>query len=70
MLSCERRQVSWDTRGLLYSAAPGAGVCWNRRGRVVIVIIVVVIGIGGLAVAVEAAEGIEGGGLRRDLWGT
>ena len=31
--------------------------------------IVVVIGIGGLAVAVavEAAEGIEGGGLRRDL---
>ena len=62
MLSCERRRGSWDTGSSLYSAASGAGVCWDRRGRVVVVIVVVVIGSGGLAVAVvvEAASGIEG----------
>ena len=70
MPSCERRGGSWEGESWLYSAASGAGACWDCRGRergqVVVEVVVVGIGIGRL----EATEGMErdeiGGGLSRD----
>ena len=71
ILSCERRGGSWDGESWLYSAASGAGACWDCRGRErgQVVAVVVRIGVG----RVEAREGMErdeiGGGLSRDRGG-